>query len=127
MEGGIFKNAGLSTRVRVTLFYSICIWVRLSIAFAVMFAAQAWYTGTLVIVLSASVMFAVGELAQNSLVWWNRKVHALTGFAVALSAIVGLITENDVPVYAISVLLMADVVWGALHAAFVYGGFASKR
>ena len=120
MEGGFFKNAGASARMRVTLFYGVCIWVRIAIAFAVMFAAQAWYTGTMAIVLTASLLFTITELAQRSHVWWNRKVHALMGFAVALSATAGLVTKRDEPVYAISVILFADVLWGALHATLVY-------
>jgi hypothetical protein len=49
-------------------------------------------------------------------VWWNRKVHALMGFAVIISAIVGLVKETDAVIYAISVIMLADVTWGVLHS-----------
>jgi hypothetical protein len=115
-EGGVFKNAGVSLRMRAALFYGVCIWARVGVAFAFMFAANAWYTGTLAIVLAAAVIFTTAELSQQSHVWWNRKVHALMGFAVIISAIVGLVKETDAVIYAISVIMLADVTWGVLHS-----------
>jgi len=119
MEGGMFKNAGVSVRRRAALFYGVCIWVRVGVAFAFMFAADAWYTGTLAIVLAASVVFTIAELMQESRVWWNRTVHSLMGFAVMISAIVGLVKKTDGVVYAISVILLADVAWGVFHSLVV--------
>jgi phosphatidylserine synthase len=118
-KGGMFARAGVSLSERAALFYGVCIWARVAIAFAFMLAANKWYTETLAIVLAAAVVFTVTELVQQNRVWWNRRVHAVFGFAVAVSAIVGLVRKQDSVVYAISVILLADVTWGVLHSFFV--------
>lgn len=116
--GGMFARAGVRSSERAALFYGVCIWARVAVAFAFMVAANKWYTETLAIVLAAAIVFTVTELVQQSLVWWNRKVHAVFGFAVAVSAIVGLVKEQDSVVYAISVILLADVAWGVIHSFY---------
>ena len=115
----MFKNAGVSVRGRAALFYGVCIWVRVGVAFAFMFAADAWYTGTMAIVLAASVVFTMAELVKESRVWWNRTVHALMGNAVMISTVVGLVQKTDGVVYTISVIVLADVAWGVFHSLVV--------
>lgn len=115
----MFKKAGASLCARCALFYGVCIWVRVGVAFGFMFAARAWYTETLAVVVAVAFLFMTSELSQRSEVWWNRKVHAFIGATVLTLAIAGLVKETDAVVYIISVMLVADVVWGVLHSLVV--------
>jgi len=113
---GVIERAGATPPARAALFYGVCVYVRIGIAFAVMFAARADYTATIAVILAGAIVATITECFYREKVWWNRPVHAAMALGVATSAAVGLANKSNGAVYAISVILLADLAWGVTHS-----------
>ena len=101
-----------------TLFYAVCIPVRLALAVALVLAGGRWPTATAAAVL-VGVAAGLGLMALNATTrrpdaWWSRPVHAL--FMVAIAAAAGLALAGVVDSELLGLMVAADLAFGVGHA-----------
>lgn len=76
---GLFKNLGFSSTSRKMLFWGICIWVRLAIAYLVWndFIPNSYVRG------AGLVGIYMNYTGLNDNVWWSRGFHLITSMILA--------------------------------------------
>lgn len=119
---GVFESMGATKGQRAALFYGLCIWVRLGLAYVVYDAALSSPSVTSLVVAGAAAMAAVynGYNAWYSTndVWWCRGCHAIIAAVlsvVAMLSYVGLVSPMLMPL-----IMVGDVVMGLMHSTMIF-------
>lgn len=109
MKGGIIERLGVSPEKRRSLYYLVCVPLRIMIAVGIVYAPR-W----LVAIGSAAsvIMNAVGILSEQD-VWWSRKLHLMS--AAMVLALTTLQQSKSI----IAVVAMVDVIVGASSSFFI--------
>lgn len=103
---GIFQSLGTSRGTKLLLFYGICIWVRLYIAYlSHQYQAEYWFKYVAVIL----SLFSVLSIGNDSCVWWSRTFHSMIAGLIFISAV---LDQNKFVPY----LLVVDVLFGFTYS-----------
>lgn len=103
---GIFESLGVSSNVKKLLFYGICIWVRLFIAYlAYRYYSKQWF----IYVAGLLSLYALLSIGSESCVWWSRSFHKV--IAGLIFGSVALDQNKFVPY-----LLVTDVAFGLVYS-----------
>lgn len=100
---GALERRGVSIENRRTLFYSVCIPIRILLALSIL------VTPTPIVFLGA-IFIAYVNFSSRGVVRWNRSVH---GFFSALIAVISLFSKRLALVAA-----LCDIVYGASTLTF---------
>ena len=119
----IFEEKGTPKPNRRTLFWLVCIVIRLLIATAFTTLSLEWYQSFPYVVGGIGIVGGLGfwrnKLRKNDNVWWYRSVHGLLWIGGGLSAIlVRYFVGRDAAAGAIAAFFYGDVLFGILTAAF---------
>lgn len=105
--GGLFESLGYSETARFYLFFTVCIWVRLAMAYAVSLLVQKKQGKYLVAFVALIAMITNGS-GLNESVWWSRRAHFVFATALFISVVCGQ-EKMAGPIVA------ADTVFGIIH------------
>ena len=108
-NGGVFRK--YSAHIRFLLFYCICIWVRLFIAFVVYKLAKKKY---IILCIFIVALFSIyRNFYTNSDVWWCRSCHGYISVILAIVTLLSLLNYIDNKY--ISYILVLDIIFGVLY------------
>lgn len=110
VSGGVVEASGATPSQRKNLYYSICVPLRLILAYIVYKNVNSTPMKVLVTLLSAFAVYS-NLLGLNSSrdVWWNRSFHLV----VALSMLVSSLSGN---MELVPILMVFDVLFGLVHS-----------
>jgi hypothetical protein len=122
-EGGIFNK--YSSKTRMLLFYCICIWVRLFIAFTIYKYSNNKILLYLILLFSIiSIYLNFSKL--NEKVWWSRLFHGIISVLLLVFAIIILRKNNLVLINSIfknnkilSYLIVIDILFGFFYSLYI--------
>ena len=121
-SGGYFANKGYTNKQLAMMYYGICVWVRLFMAYTVYNFYDTSFIKILIIIGSLLGVYLniKGLINQsNSKVWWSRKFHLVISVLIIIlicSQLIGII-KNAKP-YIVG-LLVTDVIGGLIMTVYV--------
>lgn len=87
-EGGLIAKCVPDARVRIRLFWCVCIWVRFGLAAAVGYGTYVYPTEIGWAVIGASMLTILNLLRQiDRAVWWSRRAHISTSSALLVAGV----------------------------------------
>lgn len=108
-NGGLFKK--YSAHTRFLLFYCICIWIRLFIAYMVYKLAK---KKIVILCILIVILFSVcRNFYTNGSVWWCRSCHGYISIVLAVITLLSLLDYIDSKY--ISYILVFDIIFGVLY------------
>ncbi len=112
-KNGIFSS--LTPIKRALLFYLICIWVRLYIAF---FIYKNWNNKIwlYVVIFASIVSIYLNWTKLDGKVWWNRYIHCLNAILLLIFAL--LVINGYINGKILGVILFWDVLFGILYSFY---------
>jgi len=110
LSGGVVEASGATPVQRKNLYYSICIPLRLVLAYIVYKNVNSTPMKVLVMLLSAfSVYSNLLGLNSSRKVWWNRSFHLIVALSVLVSSVAG-------KMELVPILMVLDVLFGLIHS-----------
>jgi hypothetical protein len=123
-EGGIFNK--YSSKTRMLLFYCICIWVRLFIAFTIYKYSNNKILLYLILLFSIiSIYLNFSKL--NEKVWWSRLFHGIISVLLLVFAIIIILRKNNLVLInsifknnkILSYLIVIDILFGFFYSLYI--------
>ena len=116
-DSGKLKEMGIPLNQRKMLFYGICIWLRLGLAYL----SYKYYEHPYFLYLAA-IGSVIGILTirvnKDKCVWWSRRFHHINLWLILYTVLIQLVTKDKKPI--ISYLLFIDVFTGILTSFFQF-------
>ena len=113
---GAVKDRGVSLRNRKLLFYGVCIWVRLGLAYlAYKLNEKEWFPYLIAGIMLLSLRYV--KFNKDHCVWWSRKFHHMMVIIILLTSIYQIVTKDKKPL--IAVLILIDLIVGVI-SSFIF-------
>lgn len=118
---GVLQSLGATASQRAALFYGVCIWVRLAMAYGVYRFLRIYPRPTILVVLVVAVMATMyngyNALYSTNDVWWCRGCHAVVAAVIAVLAVLAYL--NIVPHVVLPWAMVADVLFGVAYSRYM--------
>lgn len=114
--GGLFESLGYSETERFYLYFAVCIWVRLVMAYLISALVQKENNIGKIIVVCGAVIAMLTNLngILNQTVWWSRQAHFLFAAGVLMSILCG-------KHHMAGPIVVADTLFGIVHTLVHHG------
>jgi len=114
--GGLFESLGYSETERFYLYFAVCIWVRLVMAYVISALVQEENDTGKIIVGCGAVIAMLTNLngILNDTVWWSRQTHFLFATGLFMSILFG-------RYHMAGPIVVADTMFGILHTIVHHG------
>ena len=120
MTMGLFSE--YSTHTRASIFYGICIPLRVIIAYLIIVSALAWYDATMIsLIVLASLMFVTESyLHYHPRGWWYHGLHACTSALMIIVAANALNDKNEYYPFVVGGIVITDLAIGLITSINVF-------
>jgi hypothetical protein len=117
--GGVNERQGKTKAQRRILFYGGCLWMRILLAFLVLFISFHGPRVTGLILAVCGAIVAIGNIVPIArfgidAVWWNRGVHAGFGFLISLTG--ALLYTGMIPWFIPGLIIIVNIIYGWTHS-----------
>ena len=110
LSGGVVEASGATPTQRKNLYYSVCVPLRLILAYIVYKNVNSTPMKVLVMLLSAFAVYSnLLGLNSSRTVWWNRSFHLIVALSMLIFSVAG--KMEFVPI-----LMVFDVLFGLIHS-----------
>jgi len=107
---GLIESAGVSVLHRKLLFFSVCVPLRVAVAFAALATHTKPWFAYVAATLSVIAFYINAVKAAGASVWWSRRTHAAHALAVLI--LVALLGAKKYVPY----VLLSDVLFGVVSS-----------